>query len=284
MERSLTSQDKIDTFDINKLQQQYERLSTIIRDSINNKTAMSMIESLKKLMGGFERIFNQLGITSEKDYKIFYFGCISSIANLIIEIEDDKGEVEIFDKAIASYAHLLPALEIIYSKKSITGKELRKSLNMTMSGLSNFIKRIDELDLIITKKVGTTNFYQLTHKAENLLRVYKNKRGENENESQISFSVLLKLLDSVVCDLNEDEPNPVRSIAVCKKLDFTDSQIRILKNYIDSLYLTRSSLNINFKNKQFDAGIEKFQLEESYNISDISDPISDYDSNIYVTY
>lgn len=219
----------------------YENLKKIIIDSIVNQTYSNLKSDIEKTTWNYEKIFNKLNIEDTNNSACFYFGCLYALTTSFIEICDRKQIDDNLNNVSLQYTHLRPFLELLYEKGTVSGKMVRNELCMSVSSLSNFIKRIEKYKLIEINKIGNMKYYTLSILGNQLIKKYNNSKNENKNNKYIEIKDILNILTGISQEINEENPNPEEIIHNKINFPLTTSEKRLLKQKIDVIFTSRKN-------------------------------------------
>lgn len=229
-------------YDVKSIEIFSESLAKIILDSIINKSTESIHTSIEPLTHSYEKIFNALNLNDAKNLVCYYFGRISSLTDLSLDLSDYETANIVLKNISKNYSLLLPALMVIDKHGTVSGAKLKKELKFKSdSNLSNFIKRIKKYNLIEVNKIGTSNFYTLSLLGKRLLdNQCKKTSSSNDRESSISLRELLYFLNGILEEIEEEKPNTLNIIHNYVKFPVTISEKRLIKQKLDSIFYLRN--------------------------------------------
>lgn len=254
----------------------YDNLYKTILHSLENATVNSLKNSLESITNNYEKVSNLLDVESNEHIMCFYYGCISSITNLTIDIIHDNTLSESLEQLAKNYALLLPVLTAIQEKHTISGSDLQKSLRMkSSSNLSNFLHRIRKYDLIRVQKIGTSNYLSLTLKGERLLAENRNKKMTSEKDAfYFSLEEMCMILEGISEALKETNPSTIRTLHRFFSARLNGRDRQVLKQKLDQIFCSRD--------EYFRAKLKP----NSYSLSQVfNDEFSDPDcTNTFVSY
>lgn len=213
-------------------------LNQLILDSIENQNIHFLSQDIAKLNNDFERIYNLLNIDNDNNAKCYYFGIITSMINIALDLDSKNQSVYNFKKTKKSYPLLLPVLTEIESNKVISGVELRKNLNLNSSQLSNFMRRIEKFNYIVIKKVGSINYYSLTENGKYALN-NSSEYDKKRNSKKKTENILFVILDILTSHLKEDKPNTFSIIEDLYQQNINVNNVSLLKEKIESTICAR---------------------------------------------
>lgn len=259
-------------------------LNQLILDSIENQNIHFISQDIAKLNNEFERIYNFLNIDDDNNSKCYYFGIITSMINIVLDLDSKNQNVCNLKKIKKSYPLLLPVLTEIESNKVISGVELRKNLNLNSSQLSNFMKRIEKFNYIVIKKVGSINYYSLTENGKYALN-NASESDKKRNSKKKTENILFVILDILTSHLKEDKPNTFSIIDDLYQQNIDVNNVSLLKEKIESTicardYYYREKIkyyidNGNYKHKYYNYS-NYFTDLETYNYKE---PIKQIECN-----
>lgn len=243
-------------------------------DSILCNKTQTLKSTFKALSKNFEKIGIHLKLKNKINLTCFYFGAISSITNLVLDIADDQVSKEELVNIAESYSLLMPALKHIKEHNIISGIDLRKKLDLhSSSSLSNFLKRIEKYELVNVQKIGTVNYISLSPRGEKLLSESNNKKSVS-NETEISISEFYFSLDGLATELLNDNPSSIEFIHNFSPKKMNTGEKRLLKQKIDNIFEMRDKY-IRSKFKSFN--ISPILLFEEFD----DEPFNVYKTDIY---
>lgn len=211
-----------------------------IKAAISQSNLHSISNDLKKITDLYERISNILNIQEKENKKCFYFGYIialSTIGESLADADLEKGQVT---EILSNYSLLLPILEIIASKDTISGVELKKATGLKSNNLSNFMRRIKQFELISIHKIGTTNYYSLTKKGRHFIEFSNRADDSSIMQSQTIKQLLCQIFDELSNQLLQYRPSAIPVLQIIN----SDKNIQInvdhlLKYKIESTFSSR---------------------------------------------
>lgn len=219
----------------------YDNLHKTILHSLENATVTSLKNSLESITSNYERINNLLDLEINEHIMCFYYGCISSITNLTIDIIHDHTLSESLEQLAKNYVLLLPALTIIQEKHTVSGSDLQKSLQMkSSSNLSNFLHRIRKYDLIRVQKIGTSNYLSLTLKGERLLAENRDKKTVSEKDAYLfSLKEVCMILEGISEALKETNPSTIKTLHRFFSVKLNGRDRQVLKQKLEQIFCSR---------------------------------------------
>ena len=225
------------------------KLYNLVLDSVLCNSMDSLERDLKKISNNFERINNLLGLENKSNKACYFYGSISAITNLILDIIDDHALTSMLDHISKSYTLLLPILKIIKDHTYISVSDLTKEMNMkSISSLSNFLKRIDKYNLVVKRKIGTTNYISLTYIGERLLSQNKKSMPTVPDYAEISMTQLYSLLDNISDELHNANPSTVKVICDDSLREIKIKEASLLKRKIEKIFYARDEyMRLKFK-------------------------------------
>lgn len=248
-------------------------------DSLVSGNAETLENTMRTLSENFERIINYLQIESVNNMSCYYFGRISSIVEFILDIIAEKEELKNYDGLISNYPLLLPALKIIKERNTISGVNLQKELKLkSSSNLSNFIKRIEKFDLISVHKIGTTNYFSLTLKGDQLLSKKANDLISNSS-SFVKICEFFEILDHLSEEIGKNNSSSTRVI-LNSEIDIGVRETRILKQKLDRVFTKKEEC---FRNTIKSVNVKPSRMilyNSNFNFLDVS---YDTDDRVYDT-
>ena len=218
-----------------------QSLYAVIKETIANNAVQTLLEGLTSIADRYERVSNMLNVQDENNSKCFYFGYITALSSLGIDLAQSNTEDSQMQDLLSSYPLLLPMLEIIAKYDTISGVNLKKETGQKSSGISNFMHRIEPYELIDVSKVGTINYYSLTSKGRRLLGQYHQKFQEPSIEAQVPEKLIMLILDELATQIAKDKPS---SIPVLRKVNSSVpsfNEKKLLKYKIETVFLSRDS-------------------------------------------
>ncbi len=228
LERDAENIKQIETFS--------NTLYDTIKEAISNKISYALLSDLEKIEDAYERVAKALEIENTINKQRFYFGYISALTSLALDIGQAENEKNKYRDLIRSYKLLLPVLATIAKYDTVSGIRLKQETGQKNSGLSNFVRRIEPYGLIEVDKLGTVNYYSLTRKGKKLLEQSRKDCAETtENENELENS-LLYALEELKNQMEKEKPS---AIPVLRQLSSSCSNKRMLKLRIESVFLSR---------------------------------------------
>ncbi len=239
-----------------------QSLYDIVKEALRNKLINTLLDDLTCIAERYERVSNILDIHNENNSKCFYFGYITALSSLGVDLAQSDTEDFQMQDLLSSYPLLLPTLEIISRYDTISGVSLKKETGQKSSSISNFMHRIEPYELIDVSKVGTINYYSLTRKGRRLLSQYHQKFQEPSNEPKVPEELVLLILDELATQIAKDKPS---SIPVLRRVnssvpDFGEK--KLLKYKIDTVFLRRDLYMRKFLGSCAVAARDDFDIEE----------------------
>lgn len=213
-------------------------LNQLLLDSIENQNIHFISQDIEILNKDFERIYNILNIDNDNNSKCYYFGILTSMINIVLNLDSKNQSVHNFEKNKKSYPLLLPVLTEIESNKVISGVELRKNLNINSSQLSNFMKRIEKFNYVTINKVGSINYYSLTESGKYALNNV-NKHDKKRKLKKKTENILFVILDILTQHLKEDIPNTFSIIDDLYQQNIEVNNLSLLKEKVESTICAR---------------------------------------------
>lgn len=231
-----------------------------IKDAITQSNINSLSKELKKITDLFERVSNLLNIQETNNRKCFYFGYIIALSTIGESLADAGLEESQVTEILSNYSLLLPILDIIAKKDTISGVELKKATGLKSNNLSNFMHRIKQFELISIHKVGTTNYYSLTKKGRRFIEYSSRTDNSSITESQAIKHLLCQVFDELSTQLLLGRPS---AIPVLQTIN-SDKNIQIkvdslLKYKIESTFSSRDY----YLRKKFETIADVAKEEES---------------------
>lgn len=218
-----------------------QSLYDIIKEAVANNAVQTLLDGLISITDRYERISNMLNIQDVNNSKCFYFGYITALSSLGVDLAQSKTEDSQMQDLFSSYPLLLSTLEVIARYDTISGVSLKKETGQKSSSLSNFMHRIAPYELIDVSKVGTINYYSLTSKGRKLLGQYHQKSQEPSTEAQVPENLVLLILDELATQITKDKPS---AIPILRKVNNSVSDFfekKLLKYKIETIFLKRDS-------------------------------------------
>jgi len=249
----------------------HETMNKLVVDAVVNQTLEALKSSFKTVTKSYEKIYNSLNLDDTRNMICYYFGRISSLTDVSLDIIERQVKTKVLDNISDNYSLLIPALSAIESRGTISGSELKKELKLkSNSNLSNFIKRINRYELVEVNKIGTSNYYSLSLNGKLLLTNRQKKESQNIPELKIGFEELLTFMNGILEEMEENQPNSLKVIHDHVKFNVNTGEKRLLKQKLDSIFYSRdnyvrtriktySKVNPNFKQ----LGLYKVYGEES---------------------
>lgn len=237
------------------------KLYSLVFDAVLCNSMDSLESDLKKISSYFERINNLLSLENKNNKVCYFYGSISAITNLILDIINDHNLTSMLDNISKSYTLLLPALRIIKEYTFISASDLKKKMNMkSISNLSNFLKRIDKYKLVVKRKIGTTNYISLTYKGERFLAQNRKAMSIVSDETVISMAQLYSLLDNISDELYNANPSTVKVICDDSLQEIEIREKSLLKRKIDKIFYARDGyMRSKFKTVYTQSTCENFE-------------------------
>lgn len=257
----------------------HETMNKLVVDAVVNQTLEALKSSFKTVTKSYEKIYNSLNLDDTRNMICYYFGRISSLTDVSLDIIERQVKTKVLDNISDNYSLLIPALSAIESRGTISGSELKKELKLkSNSNLSNFIKRINRYELVEVNKIGTSNYYSLSLNGKLLLTNRQKKESQNIPELKIGFEELLTFMNGILEEMEENQPNSLKVIHDHVKFNVNTGEKRLLKQKLDSIFYSRdnyvrtriktySKVNPNFKQ----LGSYKVYGEESVDDDSIYD-------------
>lgn len=239
-----------------------QSLYDIVKEALTNNALQILLDELKSITCRYERISNILNIQEANNSKCFYFGYITALSSLGVDLAQSNTEDTKLQDLLGSYPLLLPTLEIIYRYDTISGVSLKKETGQTSSGISNFMHRIEPYELIDVSKIGTINYYSLTGKGRRLLSQYHQRFEEPSSEPKVPEKLVLLVLDEIAAQITKDRPS---SVPVLRKVnnsvpDFCEK--KLLKCKIENVFLRRDAYMRKLVGSCVVAARDDFDIEE----------------------
>lgn len=234
------------------------RVYKTVLTSIKSNSIGKMSEYFKPLVENYEKLDNLLNMEDAERRKIYYYGSMSTLANLCIELSDNSTKNELYNNLSKQYKYLTKTLLYIQSKRVASGLELKKDLNFSSSGLSNFIKRISDFDLLYVERIGHVNYYSITPNG----RMYLNcvNKSETINETN-SLEYISKFLDTLAVQIREEEPNTFMVLHDLMKSIGKNNNQDVLKLKMDNIFAAR---DYYIANRLKDCVIRQKDKDDSY--------------------
>ena len=225
-----------DSENIKQIETFSNTLYDTIKEAINNKISYTLLSDLEKIEDVYERVEKTLEIEDAINKRRFYFGYISALTSLALDIGQVENENNKYRDLIRSYKLLLPVLATIAKYDTVSGTRLKQETGQKDSGFSNFVRRIEPYGLIEVDKLGTVNYYSLTRKGRKLLEQSKKGCTETtENENRLENSLLFAL-EELKKQMGKEKPS---AIPVLRQLSSSCSNKRMLKLKIETIFLSR---------------------------------------------
>lgn len=211
-----------------------------IKDAISQGSLNTISKELKKITDLYERVSNLLDIQEIKNKKCFYFGYIIALSTIGENLANAGLEKSQVTEILSNYSLLLPILNIIAKKDTISGVDLKKATGLKSNNLSNFMRRIKQFELISIHKVGTTNYYSLTKKGRQFIEYSSRTDNSSITQNQAIKQLLYQVLDELSNQLLLGRPS---AIPVLQTIN-SDKNIQInvdslLKYKIESTFSSR---------------------------------------------
>lgn len=227
----------------------YNGLYKYAKDAIANNKTNEVIEDFQKISNEFERIGNSLNLDDEKNRKAYYFGKITSLSRLVIDLSDALNIAASYESLFKDYPNLMPVLKEISKESEISGTKLREKIGLSASSLTNFIRRVNSFNLIIIRKVGRSNYYSLSPEGKKALTMPDNIDSRFISK-QGSIKFVMRMLDSIADEMRSDQPNTLSVLLQSSLYELDISDKNILKNKVDAVFRSRDA---HVKNKFFKA-------------------------------
>ena len=223
----------------------YNGLFKYAKDAIANNKVYEVVEDFRIIANEFERIGNSLNLDDEIKRKTYFFGKITSLSNIVIDLFKAMNTAESYESLFKDYPLLKRVLSEISKESEISGTKLRERIGLSASSLTNFIRRISDYNLIIIHKVGRSNYYSLSAEGKKALAMPVNS-NHNSNGEQMMIEFTVRILDSIADEMRNDQPNTI-SVLIHSSLDELDiSDKYLLKNKVDAVFRAR---DVHVRNK-----------------------------------
>lgn len=237
-----------------------------VKDAISQNNISSVSSELKKITELYERVGNILNIQDLKNEKCYLFGFIMALALLGEELADAEVEKDHVTELLSSYSRLLPILEIIASKDTISGVDLKKATGLKSNNLSNFMRRVKKFELISINKVGNTNYYSLTKKGQRFLAISYQTNQNSLTQNIEKEALICKVLDEISSQLLLNKPSAVPvMIAINSNGIMHIHGETLLKHKIESTFYSRD----NYFRKKLEAISE--EARENDKLAEVND-------------
>lgn len=251
-------------------------------EAINNNEIDTIVETFKDLSNNFERVGNFLDIEDVKRKPIFYYGMLSAIVYLIIDLSETKTENNDIQVIFNRFKLLYPILNEISILHKATGQELKRALNFkSESNLTNFVSRINKYNLLYIQKLGNTNYYSLTPKGKKYLSFYATLVQEDKPSINTSEDFILELLDEIAHQLRREEPSLFSVLKIFSSNKVEIKNKNILKFKINTIFSSREEymrMKVKFSVEEYKREIEN-PVYVNYSILDDINDIYEVDSD-----
>ena len=270
--------DDFQKHNINNIEVFYDSLNQIVLSSIINHNVETIESSLELITNNYEKIHNILSLNDTQNAICYYYGRISSITDLALDIIKEKTTSKLLDNVLNSYSLLLPALKVIEKYGTVSGANLKKELALkSNSNLSNFIKRINKYNLIEVNKIGTSNYYTLSLLGKRILNNSYSNCPDEEIETKIGFKDLLYLLNGINVEIGEPNANALAIFNDYINFELNINEKRLLKHKLDSIIYTRD----NYVGNLFQNTLKLTNVNEDNVFYEEYDSDTDEDAYVY---
>lgn len=230
------------------------------------------------ITNNYEKIHNILSLNDTQNAICYYYGRISSITDLALDIIKEETTSKLLDNVLNSYSLLLPALKVIEKYGTVSGANLKKELALkSNSNLSNFIKRINKYNLIEVNKIGTSNYYTLSLLGKRILNNSHSNCPDEEIETKIGFKDLLYLLNGINVEIGEPNANALAIFNDYINFELNINEKRLLKHKLDSIIYTRD----NYVGNLFQNTLKLTNVNEDNVFYEEYDSDTDEDAYVY---
>ena len=192
----LTSPDRAD-----ELSGVCDELYQKVLESLQNGLAEAAKKEILIFYDHEDWLAERLGLSDMSDYQglaRYYFGQIKAMADLLSDAADWEKEAREALELSKRFQYLSECLETIDRHELISGRELKKALNIKDSNFSNFVRRVESYHLFYIQKSGTSNYYSLTPRGR---RCLLQNTEEKKARKMCSLSFLFALLDRLAAEL-----------------------------------------------------------------------------------
>nr|WP_316621228.1 MarR family winged helix-turn-helix transcriptional regulator [uncultured Ruminococcus sp.] len=234
---------------LNYIEAVFNGLYKYAEDAIANNRVNEVVEDFRKISNEFERIRNSLNFDDDLNRKSYFFGKITSLSSLVIDLSNALDTAASYESLFKDYPILRPVLKEISKESEISGAKLRKQLGLSASSLTNFMRRIDNYNLIIVHKVGRSNYYSLSPKGKKALAMPDNINHQSNSE-KLTTKYMIMMLDSIADEMRNDQPNTISVLIQSSLYELDISDKNILKNKVDAVFRSRDA---HVKNKLYKA-------------------------------
>lgn len=196
-----------------------ESMYSIILDALDKGTAgeakrqftsfYELEDSLAGCLGLIERAKEDAsaGPDAVAQIKAFYFGQMKAATDLLSDVARLEREREASQGWCRRSKHLRTCLIIVGANPGISGTELKKQMNLSNSGFSNFMKRIGSQRLFYVEKDGNTKYYMLTPRGRRFLQSQNSRTGIENREGVYEEKFILLLLEALASEMLESKPS-----------------------------------------------------------------------------
>jgi len=250
---------------------QLDNLYSVIVSAITEQETDTLLDELLSIESNFERITNFLNKSSSNNMEhmlYYYYGSLHSMVNLAIDVAEKQNSNYFFIEINKNYPLLLPVLESIEKRGTVTGTQLREDLGLKASNLSNFVKRINKYELIDVRRVGHFNTYSLTPKGKRAMHMYNSEKSHKTAKSLVSVHSLLSLLGNISEELTKEQPS-ITKIMFESELYLNYEQKKLVRQKLHNIFFSRDvyfeqrlKFAIKEKSDMVDCYIDNIQDEE----------------------
>ena len=251
---------------------QLDNLYSVIFSAISEQKTDTILNELLSIESGFERLTNFLNLNSSNKNNMeqtlcYYYGYLYSMVKLAIAVAEKQKNDCFIIEINKNYPLLIPVLEEIEKRGTVTGTQLREDVGLKASNLSNFIKRINKYELIDVRKIGHCNTYSLTPKGKRVVNMHNTKVSHTSDKSLIGNHSLLSLLGNISKELTKEQPS-ITKIMLESELDLNCEQKKLFRQKLHSIFFSRDlyfEQKLNFVIKERTDNITDCYI---YNIQD----------------
>lgn len=267
--------DMINDENIDNIEMLFYNIYKTSKEAIENENTNKVYETLKKVSNAFEKTENLLAIERPEHKKIYFFGMISAITNLTLEISEDENKNKEVIKLFDDYKFLYDFLNTINNLYNPTGSQLKEALNLNSTRtVTNCFKKFEHYELVYVQQIGNNKYYTLTPKGKQYLFLYNsNKLYEKVTSVCIAElraqyeNTILSILEKVDDQIKEEKPNSLEVLSAFYENKIYVKNINILKLKIHNIFTSREEYAKNLlyskirKSKNELAGIESKRID-----------------------
>lgn len=167
----------------------------------------SELKNLLEIESELNRYANKMHIFDNSDLQEAYkLGIFKTFITIVESKANESDKVDSLFEIVERNKHFIDIIFILYQRNSITHKELAKSLNISTSGLSNLMNKIEHYDLFYYEYRGKYKYYYANYKTKTFYKQYVD-RSINKTYTQSEFFKFLNIFISI---LNEEIYNTSR--------------------------------------------------------------------------